>query len=580
MVLCGHCKKEGHNRRTCPVLVASRSPGSVNKSRPAATKGAKKKKLSDIQLPNREQSELKLKTIKSDRIEQYNISIKSVQTLIEGKNVMVKAEEKTGKRCILEAIHLMMISLHYSSVPEKREKPPRSVYITALNRKDTKVQFEEQENEYGILSISTQFGRLLGDIINILNEPGNDGMIYLHIDECDYGSGDEQALSKLYNAPELKLSRNKERIKFIAYSATPEELEFSGLNPDEWEKHIFTPSPTYCGAQWYLNNKLVFPPSTFFDGKNITEHGEGIIREVQSNCLNEILPISSKLRNVIVVRVPPKGILSLIREKKSEIEGKYSCDVYIFDQSDGFEWGSQEKWGKLGKEEIRDGNETIIECRFKPVLIFISQICTRSTEICPLGHRKIYAWHDARKLEDRKAYNTLSQAIGRVKHYKQKDYPENKIKLFCDKDILNYTVGNPVETTTLILGSRVKSLREKQSKVQFIGYQDGYESSSDVPDAEWQQGDPTVGLEGNEITFHEIDGKWCQWDKRLRIWGDKNHGGSGGDAGRQRTLQYEDTNSERYIVRTALYQKREIEEEQGNTFTHETKSNSMYVSDN
>ena len=567
-IKCGNCKQVGHNRRTCPEIMRSNSIVSIVRSK------KKKKKLSDIIIPTRDECLKKLEGIKEKRPEQYKIAEDVVDSLMNKKNAMIKAEEKTGKRTILEAIHLLMIILHYSNVPDERKSLPRSVYITALNRKDTKVQFEEQENEYGILSISTQFDRLLGEIINFLKD---DRMIYIHIDECDYGSGDTQGLSKIYDSDELNLPKNKERIRFVTYSATPEELEFSGIN-SAWDKHIFSPSKAYCGAKWYLEKKLVYEPSKFFDGNKITEHGESIMHDVQIKCSNETLTNVERQRNVIVIRVVKPGVLGIISVKKSELELKYSCDIYIFDQSNGFEWGSKEQWGKLGKEEILDDNEIHIGYNFKPVLIFISQTCTRSTEIAPLGHRKIFAWHDDRKLEDKKSYNTLSQAIGRVKHYKQGGHPDNEIRLYCDKEILNYSIGNTIKTKTLTLSTRVNTIRDNKSKVKFIRYEDGWEDISEVPDSAWQQGDPTIGLTSNQIHFYTVGEKWCQSDKKLRIWNSTNHGGSGGDAGKQRTLQYENNNSERYIIRTAIYEKNENLGK--NTFTHTTKVTSMYSSSN
>ena len=119
---CSNCNQLGHNRRTCPIIGSK--PPNVSKK--------KKKKLSDIIIPTRDECLKKLEGIKEKRPEQYKIAEDVVDSLMNKKNAMIKAEEKTGKRTILEAIHLLMIILHYSNVPDERKSLPRSVYITAL----------------------------------------------------------------------------------------------------------------------------------------------------------------------------------------------------------------------------------------------------------------------------------------------------------------------------------------------------------------------------------------------------------------------------------------------------------------
>jgi hypothetical protein len=573
---CSQCKESGHNKRTCPNLGRG-GVGGVTRSPKKLTPPRAKKQLSQVKILELDEARVKLRIIEIERPEQYKIANECAQSLMEGKNAMVTAEEKTGKRCILEAINLIMIINHYSDVPHKRANIPRSVYVTGLNRKDTKVQFEEQENEYGILSISSGHDKLLGDIINILHDPLNDGNIYIHLDECDYGTGESQSLSKLYNSQELQL--HKDRIKYVAYSATPEELEFSELNSDEWDKHIFEPSDRYFGAQKYLDRELVYQPEIFFNDTDISDHGLSILEDLRTRISgpSDLNDIPRRQRNVIVVRDTTPKNLEAIQSKKDELSEKHGCEIHIFNQNNSFEWGDKAKWSELGRIEIKDDNEIIIGYQYNPVIICISQICTRSTEICPLGHRKIFAWHDVRKLEDKKAYNTLSQAIGRIKHYSQEGHPENTIRLYCDIDILNYTVGNELKTKSLVLGQRVNTMKEKQSKVKFVGYEDSFgDDPSSVPDPEWQEGDPNIGRNPNQFT-QDINGKWCQYGKH-KLWNNRNHGGSGGDAGRQTTLQYESKSSDRYIIRMAKYEKIELVEPTKHTYTHQTKATSMYVS--
>tara|TARA_B100001094_G_scaffold325760_2_gene380657 strand:+ start:7405 stop:9129 length:1725 start_codon:yes stop_codon:yes gene_type:complete len=570
-MVCRNCGLAGHNIRTCPTVRSNTEPTKSNINR---IPSKKKKKLNDIQSPELEEAQLKLAKIKKERKEQYKTANDCAETLINLKNASIKAEEKTGKRCILEAIHLIMIINHYSNIPDKKKKAPKSVFVTALNRKDTKPQFVEQEEEFGILSVSSRHDKLLGDIVNLLNDKTHDGVIYIHIDECDYGTGEKQSLSKLFNAPELKIPRNINRIQFVTYSATPEELYYSGMNMDEWDFHEFKPSKLYFGARKYKEEGLVFESDTFFD-KDITEHGEQIIKEVSENCKED--DIYKCQRNVIVIRDTKPKNLSIIREKKNEISTKYNCEVYIFDQSDGFEWGDPKKWAVFGREVIEDDNMSVIGYTYKPVIVFISQICTRSTEICPFGHRKIYAWHDARKLKNKKAYNTLSQAIGRVKHYTQPGHPENRIKLYCDIDILNITLGDDLETDKLVLAQRISTTRKKSTKIEFIGYEDGFgEDPSSVHDTEWHTGDPNVIMNVTGQWSLNSNNKWCHSDGKFRKWGEIKCLAGHADK-RRSVLQYENENSERYLIRWAHFKTTNVDTTQQEPFEHTTKSTSMYT---
>jgi hypothetical protein len=572
-MVCGICHGTGHNRRTCPQAVHQPAGHQPAGHQPAGPR-VKVKAAPVVQLTP-EYAGSKLAEIEAKRPEQYIIANECVEALNQNKNCLIRAEEKTGKRMIMEAIHLIMTVNHGCAVrPEHR--PPRSIYVTALNRKDTKEQFREQQDEYGILSIvATKHAVIVGELIKILNDETNDGIFYIHLDECDYGTGSKQSLSKLYNSPELNIPEHRDRIRYVAYSATPEELEFSGLDMNEWVQHTFVPSDTYFGAKKYLESGLVFKPKKFFDGvADFSEHGQQIIDEVRENFTNTDATLRQQ-RNVIVVRDTGKGILHKIHENKQELMKKHGCEIHICDQNIGFGWSDKTTWGSIGKTEVRDGNHDVIGYEYTLVLIFIAQTCTRSTEIHPLGHRRIAVWHDARKLEEGVAYNTVSQAIGRVKHYSQEGYPENTIKLYCDKDILKQTIGLELSTKKLKLAQRIQTTHKKQNKVEFEGYDDEFTDVASVGDPDWQMGDPNAGL--LRPKYHNVDGKWCQYDMKPRFWNDKNHGGSGGDAGRQTTIQYEKPTSDRWIRRVALYKRTENVQVDGNEFNHKTKKDSMFV---
>tara|TARA_B100001059_G_C17836067_1_gene588211 strand:- start:5090 stop:6679 length:1590 start_codon:yes stop_codon:yes gene_type:complete len=482
--------------------------------------------------------------------------------LYNGMNVAVRAEEKSGKREIMECVHCLL-SL-------KKDIVPHSVYVTALDRKDTKVQFVEIEEEYGITSlVARDWSALLKEVVNILSHHP-DRCIYIHMDEDDYGTGDKQNMAKIYNYDGV----GNDRVLFVGYSATPEELEASSDYSSGWSQVQFTPDPSYFGAKKYLERGLVREPHTFFDGQEFTSHAIGILSEIRQNCVSDLKDV--RQRNVIVVRdVTPKK-LGIITARKSEFEDKYLCEVHVFDMHAEFKWGDLNSWKDLGRTPVEDEDGSVLSYTYKPVVIFISQTCTRSTEICPSGHRRLYAWHDVRKfqksgIKDKTSnYNTLSQAIGRVKHYTQPGKLENRIFLFCDRAILEFTVNPESVLGPIKLSARVKTVVTKEPK-KTVEYEDRYQNVSDVLDTEWMTGDPRV--ERPNASFHLVKGKWCHYDKKIRYFGDVPPGG-GGIAGIQYVLQYESPASDRYIIRKATFIENPSSGNKSHTF--ETTSKSMY----
>jgi len=567
---CSHCRQTGHNKTTCPTLPASSSatPKPTKKPYWKSTKKPTKKPakkspivLDTVSKGNQFYKE-KIDLFKENREEQYNAALEIHSILKSGKNVAVKAEEKSGKREIMECVHCLLNM--------ECDFTPSSVYVTALDRKDTKVQFVEQET-YGITSlVARDFGPLLSEVVKLL-EGNSNTKVFIHLDEDDYGSGDKQNLAKIYGFGGVE----RDRVKFIGYSATPEELEKSLGFETDWVPIQFTPSPSYFGAQKYLERGLVRTPHTFFDGSDFTDHGIEIVADMKSNCESHVQSVQQ--RNVNVIRdVTPKN-LAVINSRKSEFEQKFLCEIHVYDMHTEMKWGSLDSWKNLGKRSVEDEDGNHISYTYLPVLIFISQTCTRSTEIHPSGHRRIYAWHDVRKLKkDSKGdkvsnYNTLSQAIGRVKHYTQPGYPENNILLYCDKTILEFTLNPGSVKGKIKLSARVKTTVTKQPK-KTTSFEDGYGDVSEVPDPDWQNGDPNT--ERPIPLFQEVDGKWCHYDKKPRFWGDAPPGG-GGVAGRQQVLQYENPTSERYFIRTVIFTENSAYGEEGIS-TFETTGKSMY----
>ena len=561
---CSICQEVGHNRRTCPHSTGAPKHKHSHPTKKSIPKTQKKKKTS-ISLTKESLGnnffKSELERFKETREAQYDTALNIHSLLESGKNVAVKAEEKSGKREIMECVHCLLNLQSNMS--------PHSVYITALDRKDTKVQFEEQE-KFGITSlVARDWGSLLSEIVKLLDSYTN-SKIFIHMDEDDYGTGDKQNMSKIYSYDGV----GKDRVMFIGYSATPEELEKSEGFDTDWVKVQFTPAPSYFGAKKYLENGLVREPYTFFDGDDFTEHGFEIIEEIRKNC-NDAEQVIQQ-RNVVVVRdVTPRN-LSILTNRKCEFEKKYECEVHVYDMHSEMKWGDKDSWKNMGKKSNEDEDGNHVSYTFKPVVVFISQTCTRSTEICPLGHRRLYAWHDVRKLlkseigDKVSNYNTLSQAIGRVKHYTQPGKPENNILLYCDRSILEFTLNPKSVIGKIKVSARIKTIVNKQAK-KIVEFDDRYDCASDVPDSGWQNGNPNE--QRDDLKFYEIDGKWCHYDKKVRYFGDNNMPGGGGHANFYNVLQYESPSSDRYYIRKAIFiDNPSYGEKDTHTFVTTTKS--------
>jgi len=522
----------------------------------------------------KDELEAKKLTFQTTRQEQWTFAEECVESLMNDKNVSIKAEEKSGKRGIMECIHVILSLKFVIDSPFIGNDPPKSVYVTALNRKDTKVQLIEQEG-FGITSCilnnATKSAELLGKIVEIMDDTGNDSMVYIHLDECDYGTGDTQSLSKLYN--HRSISQYKELIKFITYSATPDELVKSDkIEVPHWSFHTFIPAATYFGSQKSLDNGLIYNPEEFFDGTNITTHGKVIIDNVKNNCLNESNTTEIKQRNIIVVRATKLNVIDNI---KSTLEEDNGCDIHIYDQKNGFEWGSKNAWAILGKKTFDDENGNIdhTKTKYKPVVIFICGTCTRSTEIHPLGHKRIYAWHDNRFISNKYCYNTLSQATSRVKHYT--NGIENKIKLYCDINIIYISLGMPtpeLATKDIKLAQRVKPMRTNSSQE----YHDEYGDIDSVPEEDWIE---EIAIDGNQkiigsgTTLIGINGKWHhQNGSNPRTLSFNESNGNIPNGGSRCVLQYKSVDSNKYLIREYSMVINE-----GDTYTQKTTNKSMYA---
>ena len=394
-----------------------------------------------------------LEWFKTNREEQYDCAFKIFEILKTQKNIIVDAEEKSGKRVICEILALLT-----------KNRNIQHVFFTSLNRLDIIPQFEEQQ-KYNIICeriSSEKIAKEASECIETILKKNSDKNIIVHFDECDYGTGYKQSMGKCWKY----IMSKHPRILKVLYSATPEEASYELKKyPNKWKIIIFKPSNLYCGAEWYLRNNKVHDAESFFDyNKNLEING---FSDQGRQCLKILKKKwKEKGKNIGIIRLTKN-----IKNPNETIKKK----ITLFNQI--------QTWVKKYKKNL---NKKLISCRFISGknnfnwsntsgsagfsnewihLIFICQTCTRSTEVHNDLKRKVAFWHDNRKLikngkKTNSCYNTLSQAFGRIKFY---DTGEDvDIDLYADRLVFELNSGRKTfEDTNIKLSSRIKSINKK-----------------------------------------------------------------------------------------------------------------------
>jgi len=343
----------------------------------------------------------------------------------ENRRIVMRAPVKCGKREIVE----------YIAMRDSVAKPKRvHAFLSAWHRaadEDQRVELKGQNLE--VFSIVTQkkVDSFLVWLQKMLSQQKD---VVLHLDECDHGSGSKQMLSQVW-----KVTRDLPCITNILYSATPEEVLFSGEVEDEEHRAMmeeivaeghrveYTPPASeeeggvYCGPGRFLEEGLVHEALPFFhkegEGFVLSPQGKEIVADLRSSMA------TSPQRNLIVLRLS----YSDLGGKKAEIKKNKSIYQFLqnigsFPELEGFsvivdkgegsirctgvrsqkiEWSSRSYWEDLTTT--------------RPFLFVIDQTSSRSTEwAC---HDRIFATHDFRNVVQ---YSTISQAQERVNHYEQR----------------------------------------------------------------------------------------------------------------------------------------------------------------
>ena len=338
--------------------------------------------------------------------------------------ILVRAPVKSGKREIVE----------YSAQRDYCSNPTQvHAFISAWHRKaDDDQRSELRIHNTEVFSINNAKNSHACNewIARQLTEGRR---VILHIDECDYGSGGRQILGRIYRE-----YRSHNMVVFVLYSATPQEVLFSGELDEEdeagydadYEELVddimghnlpleYVPPPNYCGAARFLDEGLVFDAKPFFyyqnDAVQLSPQGKEIMADLRRSLRR------NPQRNVIVLRLSSgEGARKDNKQIYQFLNGIRTCP-----ELQGVEVIADNMQNKndpidgIRSQTIEWSNESYWEDKIlwkKPTICVIDQTASRSTEfVC---HHRIFAMHDFR---NKVVYTTVSQAQERVCHYASED---------------------------------------------------------------------------------------------------------------------------------------------------------------
>jgi len=362
----------------------------------------------------------------------------------ECRIILIRAPVKSGKREIVEYIS-QRDAVH--SGPHHRVH----AFVSAWHRTADDVQRGELEiHNMKVFSITT-LAKSAACVEWIRERIVEGKRVVIHLDECDYGAGDRQILGNIY-----KSVRTVEGVTVLLYSATPQEVIFSGeVYPDEdefqnmvddihcaGEKIEYAPPPGYCGPARFLDEGLVFDAMPFFTTSNdkmeLTHHGATIMRDLRNN-----IGVHPQ-RNVLVLRLSYSNIGGKRGARKDSkaiyqfLQHAGGCAelgdaLIIVDKSENtlhydgvligsIQWSSNIYW------------DSIIAGR--PIILVIDQTASRSTEFA--CHNRIFAYHDFRNTV---VFTTISQAQERINHYDVRYGGLQPIRIYCHRKTMELSAG-------------------------------------------------------------------------------------------------------------------------------------------
>lgn len=366
----------------------------------------------------------------ANRSELYNY-IKNEVIPFNKKFKLVHAPVKSGKRGMVEIYSLLdTVSKH--------------IFLTALHRRADKSQRDEL-SAYGINVFSVNNTNKKDDCIKCIDDLLlKNHIVKIHLDELDFGCGNNQLLNKIWT----KYKTNT-KVHFILYSATIEvaKKEFLTVNDIEvYECRRYVPPAIYFGIKNYLQSGKFIQAESFIDYNEelnqitITSHGEELIQKLISKT-NDIRSKQhiSILRLAGNMKIDGKQMSQFekMKEYKEAIEEKYGVRLRFVGSNDtSVEWDNQRYWEELASN--------------LPFIIVINQVSGRSTEWkC---HPFIVWYHTLRT--DETPTGTIIQDQERPVYYTINYTDIIDIEIYGDLPSAQYSAGEITLEQMLTMTSR------------------------------------------------------------------------------------------------------------------------------
>ena len=357
------------------------------------------------------------------------------------RRILLRAPVKVGKREMVE----------YIAKRDDVLNPQRiHAFLSAWHRTaDEEQRLELREHNMTVFSIinkskADEFLRWMNAQIALGKQ------IVIHLDECDHGTGARQTLSRIW--PTI---RDNENINAILYSATPEEVLFSGEVEDEPEHQEvvddfvtegyrvrYPPPIGYCGAARFLDEGLVFEAMPFFEQHgtqlSLSQQGKEIIRDFRQTIQE------NPSRNLLILRLS----YSMGSGKRSEVKAnkafhKFLKNIRSFPELHGISIKVDKGEGVIRYPDVQSRKIDWSSRPFwddlaigRPMIFVVDQTCSRSTELkC---HDRLFALHDFR---NQIQFSTISQAQERVNHYEQRYGGFQPIRVYGSRRAFQLSAG-------------------------------------------------------------------------------------------------------------------------------------------
>ena len=381
----------------------------------------------------------------------------------ECRRVLIRAPVKSGKREFAEylaqrdypghagRVHAFLSALHRTAdLNQRKELELHNMRVFSMNKKpkaDACIRWIQTHIDEG-------------------------KQVVLHLDECDFGAGARQIMSRVYT-----LFRENDSATFILYSATPQEVLFSGEVVEKGDEKLeelveeirqtgatveYDPPAGYCGAARFLDEDLIMDAQPFFamaaagGGIHLSPQGTQIVTDFRAAVLE------NPSRNIIVLRLSGgdgggkrnKHIYQFTRHASgcNELDG---IDIVVVVGKHELEVRNM---GRVQKRDVEWSNRTYWTHLVAglPMIYVIDQMASRSTEFA--CHDRIFAYHDFRKTV---VFTTVSQAQERVNHYEARYGGFQPIRVYGHKKTFQLSAGR-MDYATFMTNPWVKCKVPKQ----------------------------------------------------------------------------------------------------------------------